>query len=97
MSRNEIKYQKGACEVTGFNVDLKVNPIVARLRHMKAEVDRMNGVLCPSKHPFDKHWLLLGTSFFGWWRIIGNHGDMVGKDGLILERVDGPYAIICLN
>ena len=96
MNRNEIKYQKGAYEVTGFNVDLKVSP-ASRFRRMKAEVDRINGVISPSKHPFDKHWLVLGTSFFGWWEIIGSHSELAGIDGLILERVDGPYAIVCLN
>ena len=92
----EIKYQKGAYEVTGFNADLEFDPSWAHLRLYKAMADIKKGTLLPSEHPFNKHWLDMGTSFFGWWSIIGSH-DVAGKEGLILERVDGPYAIICLN
>lgn len=91
----EIKYQKGAKEVTGFNVDVERNAIL--YGNLQIFYDKQSGIATPNLFPFQWQWLDMGTSYFGWWAIIGNHTDKVGKDALIVERVDGPYCIICLN
>lgn len=46
--------------------------------------------------PFQCEWLHLGTNCFSWWKVVGST-DKPGIEGLLIERVGGPYAVICLN
>lgn len=95
--RLEIKYRKGTYDVSALNPDLKVDFSCVHLRPFKAMADTHNGVLFPSEHPFDHHWLDMGTSSSSWWSIIGHDPEATGKEALLIERTDGPYAIVCLN
>lgn len=97
MGRKEIFYKPGTYEVTGFNSDMEISEEMVRLAGLKVKVDEHSGVKNSHPMPFQRCWLDMGTSHFSWWRIIGCNGDITGVESLMIERVDGPYAIICIN
>lgn len=47
--------------------------------------------------PFSLAWLHLGANCNLWWEVWGTRDDLPGEGGVILRRVAGPYAVICLN